>query len=271
MKSTKSCIGSRLSPRASTLSRNSWPTSREKQPSLAKARERVRVEHLGPLVRVVAACVADRVAEQVAEAREHRVVVGQRRRRERRAAPCARSRARRRRAPGRTRMCSRRSTRRSRAGASSRWRRGRSARARMRVNSASGMRSPVCMWRANRSSASRSQHQFSMICEGSSTKSHATLVPARLRDLNAREQWWSRCPNSWKIVSTSRCDSSAGASPSGGVTLAQISPTCGVQPGASARRSRSPFIHAPPRFCSRGIQIGVEDAELRTVARRPIR
>ena len=34
----------------------------------------------------------------------------------------------------------------------------------------------------NKSSASRSQVQFSMICEGSSTKSQATLVPARLRN-----------------------------------------------------------------------------------------
>ena len=54
-------------------------------------------------------------------------------------------------------------------------------------NSSSGIGSPVSQWRANRSSASRSQHQFSMICEGSSTKSHATLVPARRADLHAAQ------------------------------------------------------------------------------------
>ena len=48
------------------------------------------------------------------------------------------------------------------------------------ANRSSGIVVPVCQWRANRSSDSRSQHQFSMICEGNSTKSHATLVPAML-------------------------------------------------------------------------------------------
>src|SRR6202008_2407245 len=45
--------------------------------------------------------------------------------------------------------------------------------------SSAGMGSPLSQWRANRSSASRSHVQFSMICEGSSTQSEGTCVPPR--------------------------------------------------------------------------------------------
>jgi len=60
----------------------------------------------------------------------------------------------------------------------------------------SGIGSPVSKWRANRSSASFSQHQFSMICDGNSTQSRATLVPARARTSTRDRQWCSRWPNS---------------------------------------------------------------------------
>ena len=99
--------------------------------------------------------------------------------------------------------------------------------------------SPVSQWRANRSSASRSQHQFSMIWLGSSTKSQATLVPARLRTSTRLSRWCIRWPNSWKTVSTSRCESRAGWPASGGVTLPQMTPTCGRHPPPTARRSRT--------------------------------
>ena len=124
---------------------------------------------------------------------------------------------------------------RSPAGASGRWRRGRCARA---SSSGTGPRESARrsrQWRANRSSAWRSQHQFSMICEGSSTKSQATLVPARERISTRLSRWCSRWPNSWKMVSTSRWVSSAGLPPTGGVRLPQIKPE--VRPEAVGRRA----------------------------------
>ena len=119
-------------------------------------------------------------------------------------------------------------------------------------NSASGIGAPDSWWRANRSSAARSQHQFSMIWDGSSTKSHATLVPARLRTSTRDSRWCSRCPNSWNSVSTSSCVSRAGLSPTGGVTLPQIRPRCGPMAPSRSTPETRPFIHAPPRFSSRG-------------------
>ena len=82
----------------------------------------------------------------------------------------------------------------------------------------------------------RSQHQFSMICEGSSTKSQATLVPASERISTRLSRWCSRWPNSWKMVSTSRCVSSAGLPPTGGVRLPQIRPRCGLEAVPAAGR-----------------------------------
>ena len=89
-----------------------------------------------------------------------------------------------------------------------------------------------------------------MICEGSSTKSHGTFVPDRDLTSTWLSKPWSRWPNSWKIVSTSLWVRSAGLPSTGGLMLPMISPRCGSL-GAPVC---SEFIHAPPRFDSRGCQ-----------------
>ena len=182
MKGRYSSAGSSLSPRARILSRKSRADLAAEDALVAEAREGVGVQHLGPLVGVVAGAVAHRAGEQVRE--------GRRSWRSRRAA------ARRRTAAGcRARRPPRSPSRvRRRSACAAPDRRSRSPSCRICAlaarkvwarfifwNRSSGIGAPVSQWRANRSSASRSQHQFSMICEGSSTKSQATLVPARLR------------------------------------------------------------------------------------------
>ena len=75
--------------------------------------------------------------------------------------------------------------------------------ARSALRSASGMGSPLAWWPLIRLSASGCQHQFSSICDGASTKSRSTRVPANMAS-SAREQIWCiTWPNSWKKVSTS--------------------------------------------------------------------
>ena len=54
--------------------------------------------------------------------------------------------------------------------------------------------------------------KFSMNCEGSSTKSHHTLVPERLSNRVLANIPCSEWPNSWRNVSTSPKVSSAGFS-----------------------------------------------------------
>ena len=120
---------------------------------------------------------------------------------------------------------------------------------------ASGIGAPVSKCRAKRSSPSRSQHQFSMICEGSSTKSHATLVPFSDLISTSPMRWWIRCPNSWKIVSTSRWESSAGRPGAGGVRFPQMTPRWGLRdPSGCGPPVIRAFIQAPPRFDSLGCQ-----------------
>ena len=62
MKRRYSSAGSSLSPFDRMFSRNAAPTSRLKMPLVAESREGVGVQHLGPLVRVVARAVAHRAA-----------------------------------------------------------------------------------------------------------------------------------------------------------------------------------------------------------------
>ena len=155
---------------------------------LAEARERVGVQHLGPLVGVVAGAVADGAREQVREAGDHGVVVGQRRGRERLQHACGAYATT---SPSLRRVvfamqrqideaepelphlaCSPRGTF-ARASSSGTDLRGSARRF------PSGARTGPAH--------SRSQHQFSMICDGSSTKSHGDAGARQAAHLHAAQ------------------------------------------------------------------------------------
>ena len=104
-----------------------------------------------------------------------------------------------------------------------------------------------------------------MICDGSSTKSQATLVPARLRISTRLSEWCSRCPNSWKMVSTSRCVSSAGLPPTGGVRLPQIAPTCGSQPRGALDAGDQRVHPGAAALVLARIPVGIETSQQRAV------
>src|SRR3712207_8456808 len=49
----------------------------------------------------------------------------------------------------------------------------------------------------------------SSICDGASTKSHSVATPEnRTHSWSPPSTWWTRCPNSWKSVTTSSCSMS---------------------------------------------------------------
>ena len=106
-----------------------------------------------------------------------------------------------------------------------------------------------------RASAPASQHQFSSICDGASTKSLSTAVPAKREKVGSEEQSpCMQCPNSWKKVSTSECLSSEGSSSVGFVKLhthAEMG-SCRAPPGrvqAGCRPQHAAWPYLPSRGC----------------------
>eukprot|EP00965_Chrysotila_dentata_P039674 1318580-Pleurochrysis_carterae.AAC.4 len=121
------------------------------------------------------------------------------------------------------------------------------------LSSSSGIGSPVSWCLLIRASASGFQHQFSSICEGASTKSRSTRVPANISSSTVEQSWCITCPNSWKNVSTSRWVSKAGDSAVGLGKLHTMAATGGMrrppstQPGCSPKHAAWPYL--PARGC----------------------
>jgi hypothetical protein len=105
----------------------------------------------------------------------------------------------------------------------------------------SGSVSPVCQWRANRSSVSRCQQKFSMNWLGSSTASHSTpLMPPTLGQSTSVSMWCRPWPNSWNIVITSSC----------------VSRQAGCRPAGRNCRSERRLVPAGRRRCGGGNGVG---------------
>jgi hypothetical protein len=120
--------------------------------------------------------------------------------------------------------------------------------------SGSGMASPVSKCRAKRSSPSRSQHQFSMIWEGSSTKSQATGAVERL-DLDLAHEVVEEVPELVEDGLDLAVREKGRPPGAGGVRLPQMRPRCGSrEPSGLGPPVIRAFIHAPPRLDSLGCQ-----------------
>ena len=245
MNARYSSAGSSLSPRARILSRNSRPTSSLNTPSFAKARERVRVQHFGPFVGVVAGAVPHRAREQVRESGDHGML--------RRASGAAENSA-------ESRACRPTASPFARSHLAMRSARSTKPKPKLPHLRIGGPESPrplhlleqVLGHRLARLPVPREQVQRlalpAPVLHDLRRQLHEVPGHARARQaahLHPAQQWCSRWPNSWKIVSTSRCVSSAGLPSTGGVRLPHINPRCGlpsrqvagderVHPGAAA-------------------------------------
>ena len=89
-----------------------------------------------------------------------------------------------------------------------------------------------------------------MICEGSSTKSRGT--PAIDRYVTRESIRWSAWPNSWKSVSTSSSERSAGVSPVGRVKFMTFVTIGRTSFPSFTHWSRRRPHQAPPRLPGRG-------------------
>ena len=95
--------------------------------------------------------------------------------------------------------------------------------------------------------------KFSMNCEGSSTKSHHTLVPDRLSKRELAKMPCSEWPNSCRKVSTSPSVSRAGLSAVGFVRfITTLTWGLTFTPFLSIHCPWNSVIHAPPCFPLRG-------------------
>ena len=122
------------------------------------------------------------------------------------------------------------------------------------ASSASGMGAPLSWCADMRLSASGCQHQFSSIWLGASTKSRSTCVPENIASCAFEQTWCITWPNSWKNVSTSPCESSAGFASVGFGKLHTAAatgccqpPPAGAQPGCSPKHAAWPYL--PSRGC----------------------
>ena len=94
-----------------------------------------------------------------------------------------------------------------------------------------------------------------MICDGSSTKSQATLVPARAAHFHAAQAVMQQVAELVEDGLRLRDASAAPAGlPAGGVRLPQIRPRCGWKPSFAGSPVMNASIQAPPRLFSRGYQ-----------------